>query len=150
MDLHLYATYAHGRIEALILMEVDDFMISARSVEVLKEIQHKLQERFCFGKRESGTAEFIGRRISKGDKEVKLEQQKYILEKIEAVPLTKGRRSDKASEEEFRNYRSMLSRVSWVAHQTRPEAAGTVSILSSYPHRANIGDVILLNKLVGI
>eukprot|EP00435_Cladocopium_sp_Y103_P035246 s245_g9.t1 len=143
---------ASGQLEALILMEVDDFMIAAKNQKILKELQDKLQNRFCFGKWETQSAEFIGRRIVKSDTEVKLDQQKYILEKLEAVNLSKGRRADKASElseQEFKDFRSMLYRVSWVAHQTRPEAAGTVSILSSQLHKANIGDVILLNKLIG-
>ena len=43
----------------------------------------------------------------------------------------------------------MLYRVSWLSHQTRPEAAGLTSILSSRLNRATIADVITLNKMIG-
>ena len=70
---------------------------------------------------------------------------------LEAMTFTKGRRSAKDSllnESEFKEFRSLLYRVSWVAHQTRPEAAGTASILSSRLHPATVGDGIHLNKLI--
>ena len=42
----------------------------------------------------------------------------------------------------------MLYRVNWLAHQTRPEASGIVSILSSRLHRASVHDALCLNKLI--
>ena len=42
----------------------------------------------------------------------------------------------------------MLYRVSWLSHQTRPEAAGIVSLLSSRLNKATIHDLCCLNKLV--
>jgi hypothetical protein len=141
-----------GKIEALVLIEVDDFLIATRNEDVQKEIKEKLQRRFLFGKCERDEADFIGRKCKKTHAEVRMDQEKYILEKLEAIPLSKGRRSNKdepLTEEEFKLFRSMLYRVSWVAHQTRPEASGTVSILSSRLHSARIRDVVDLNKMIG-
>ena len=153
LDPCVYVKYDdQGSVECLILLEVDDFLIAARSDEVHDELQGKLQKRFHFGKWEKGEADFIGRRIKQLPNEIRMDQEKYIVEKIEAVPLSKGRRSMKEApldEQEFKDFRSMLYKISWVAHQTRPEAAGTVSILSSRLHRATISDVITLNKMVG-
>jgi hypothetical protein len=143
---------AEGKIEALVLIEVDDFLIATKNEAIQKELKEKLQNRFLFGKWESGEADFIGRRCKKMQTEVRMDQEKYILEKLEAIPLSKGRRGNKdepLTEEEFKAFRSMLYRVSWVAHQTRPEAAGTVSILSSRLHSARIRDVVDLNKMIG-
>ena len=145
-------TDAQNQVQAMVLIEVDDFLIASRDPAVQKELQEKLQGRFRFGKWEKGEADFIGRRVKQTESEIQLSQEKYILEKIEAVPLSKGRRGDKRaalSETEFQQYRSMLYKVSWVAHQTRPEAAGTVSILSSRLRNATVEDVIHLNKLCG-
>eukprot|EP00435_Cladocopium_sp_Y103_P027150 s2554_g6.t1 len=141
-----------GNLLAIILIEVDDFLICTKTEEIRKEIQQKLERRFRFGKWEKGSTEFIGRKIQQLEGEIKLSQEKYILEKVEAVKLAKGRRSNKEAElneEEFKDFRSKLYRVSWVAHQTRPEASGTVSILSSRLHKATVGDAVLLNKMVG-
>ena len=141
-----------GGVETLILIEVDDFLIATKDEETQKELQQKLQTRFQFGKWEKGEADFIGRHIKQLKGEIRMDQEKYIIEKLEAVDLKKGRRSNKEADlepEEFVGFRSMLYRVSWVAHQTRPEAAGTVSILSSRLHKATVGDAILLNKMIG-
>ena len=65
--------------------------------------------------------------------------------------LAKGRSQDKSaplSDEEFQLFRSVLYRVNWVAHQTRPDAAGPVSILASRLHRATVHDWQCLSKLV--
>ena len=153
LDPCIYVRHdAQGELELLILIEVDDFVIASRTDEIQEDAKQDLQSRFRFGKWEVDEAEFIGRHVKKEGREIKLDQEKYIVEKIEAVPLSKGRRSHKEaelSEEEFSNFRSMLYRISWLAHQTRPEASGVVSILSSRLHRATVNDVIMLNKMVG-
>ena len=140
------------KVETIVLIEVDDFLIASRTKEKQDELKKDLQSRFHFGKWELDTAEFIGRRIQRESNEIKLHQEKYILEKLEPMTFSKGRRSSKDSpltEAEFKDFRSLLYRVSWVVHQTRPEAAGTVSILSSRLHSATVNDGIHLNKMIG-
>ena len=64
--------------------------------------------------------------------------------------MAKGRMSDRSSPlstEEFEQFRSMLYTVNWVAHQTKPEASGVVSILASRLKHATVHDVACLNKL---
>lgn len=61
---------------------------------------------------------------------VTMRQEKYILEKLSVLKLGSGRKADKNAvlqPEEFEAFRSMLYKVSWLAHQTRPEAAGSES-----------------------
>ena len=82
---------------------------------------------------------------------VVMSQEKYITEKLYQVKVPKGMLGDKQASlttDLFEEYRSMLYRVSWLAHQTRPEAAGIVSLLSSRLNRASIHDVSCLNKLI--
>lgn len=62
----------------------------------------------------------------------------------------RGRLGDKTellTEDEFEQYRSLLYKINWVAHQTRPEAAGAVSILSSRLQHATVHDLCCVNKL---
>ena len=139
------------RVRALILLEVDDFNIAART-EYQDELLAKLKERFIFGKWEYDEADFNGRHVKIMSHGVHMHQEKYVLEKIHAIDLPRGRRSQKGSlllGPEIESLRSMLYRISWVAHQTRPEAAGMVSILSSRLQNATVEDAILLNKMVG-
>ena len=139
-----------GKIVAQILIEVDDLNVAA-TPEYLDTLQTALKARFIFGKWEEGTADFAGRHVSVRPDKVIMHQEKYILEKLHPVRLAKGRLSDRASElshEEFEDFRSMLYKVNWVAHQTRPEAAGIVSILASRLKNATVHDVSCLNKLI--
>ena len=152
----MFVHRSDGQLDALCLVEVDDFMIASSSSEVQAWLKSCLQGRFKFGKWEdagSEGCEFIGRRIfMMPNGEIHLSQEKYILEKLAAVEISKGRRGKKEdvlNEKEFADYRSMLYRISWVAHQTRPEVAGGVSILASRLHQATVSDLILLNKMVG-
>ena len=80
-----------------------------------------------------------------------MHQEKYILEKLHPIKLAKGRFSERSSsltEDEFETFRSSLYKVNWVGHQTRPEAAGIVSILASRLKNATVHDVSCLNKLI--
>eukprot|EP00435_Cladocopium_sp_Y103_P037516 s4112_g9.t3 len=153
LDPCVYVKHDHkGNVELLVLIEVDDFIVAAKDEKTQQAAKEKLQSRFQFGKWETDAADFIGRRVRREGRDVYLGQEKYIIEKVQAVHLSRGCRSSKESlltEEEFKEYRSMLYRLSWLAHQTRPEAAGVVSILSSRLHQATVHDVILLNKMVG-
>ena len=139
-----------GRLIAQVLIEVDDLNI-ASTAEYSEELRSILTKRFEFGKWEEEEADFAGRHVKRDGGRILMNQEKYILEKLEAVALPKGLKSDKTKvleQEIFEKFRSMLYRVHWVAHQTRPEASGIVSILSSRLHQATVHDVICLNKLV--
>ena len=138
-----------GQLLAQVLIEVDDINIGATEsyLPVLKE---KMNAAFKFGKWEDQEADFAGRHVKVSEDRVTFHQEKYIIEKIHPVKLGKGRLSDPSSlltEDEFEPYRSLLYRVNWVAHQTRPEASGVVSILSSRLKNATIHDAHCLNKL---
>ncbi|CAE7224945.1 RE2 [Symbiodinium sp. CCMP2592] len=139
------------RVEAMILVEVDDFNVAVRP-EHEEELLTSLRGKFKFGKWLRNEADFNGRHVKITDNDVYMHQEKYVLEKLQALELSKGRRALKESlltEEEAESFRSMLYRVSWLSHQTRPEAAGLTSILSSKLNRATISDVITLNKMIG-
>ena len=139
----------HGRILAQVLIEVDDLNFGIVP-EYLETLKNALEERFLFGKMEFNEADFAGRHIKVESHRVTMHQEKYILEKIFPLKLAKGKLSDKAAllqGEDFESYRSLLYKVNWVAHQTRPEAAGVVSLLASRLHQATVHDLTCLNKM---
>ena len=139
-----------GKVISQVLVEVDDLNIACTE-EFLPVLQKALLERFEFGKWEQDTADFAGRHVSVRDNKVIMHQEKYILEKLFPVHLKKGRLSDRSSpldSEEFESFRSMLYKVNWVGHQTRPEACGVISILASRLKNATVHDVACLNKLI--
>jgi len=139
----------HGEVIAMVLIEVDDLNLAAKE-GYMNELKEKLQSRFIFGKFEEGEADFAGRRVKKTEDKITMHQEKYIVEKIHPLKLSKGRASCKEADlepDEFEEYRSLLYKINWLAHQTRPEAAGVVSILASRLKRPTIHDVCCLNKL---
>lgn len=138
-----------GRIIAMVWIEVDDINIG-NIEEYQQELRDAMESRFAFGKWEHSEADFAGRHVQVLEDRVLLNQEKYILEKIIPVKTAKGRLGDKTqllSEDEFEQYRSLLYKINWVARQTRPEAAGAVSILSSRLRKATIHDLCCVNKL---
>ena len=138
---------------SVVLVEVDDFMIASDCADTESKVKELLTQRFKFGKWEQSEADYIGRHITLTEKgEIWLDQEKYIVEKIQPLTIGKGRRAckeDPLTAAEFSEYRSMLYKISWVAHQTRPEVSGAVSLLASRMHQACVQDMILLNKMAG-
>ncbi|CAE7436187.1 RE1 [Symbiodinium necroappetens] len=135
-------------LEAMILVEVDDFNVAAQP-EFEQGLLDSLRGKFKFGKWLRNEADFNGRHVRVTENDVYMHQEKYVIEKVKALELSKNRRAQKDSplnEKEAEEFRSMLYRISWLAHQTRPEAAGLTSILSSRLNRATVSDLITLNK----
>lgn len=141
---------ASGQVVSQVLIEVDDINIgSTKEYEPI--IQEQLRKRFKFGKWETGEADFAGRHVKFLDDKVCMDQEKYILEKLTPYKLPKNRLSDKKAfltGPDFESFRSLLYRVNWVAHQTRPEVSGVVSLLSSRLRNATVHDLCCLNKAV--
>ena len=133
---------------AQLLVEVDDFVIAAKEdyAETLKE---QLMSRFTFGKWEKGEAEYAGRRIKCTKDCIYVNQSKYIIEQVHAVPLARGRRQQKESKltkEEFAALRSLVFKLNWLGRESRPEASGIASIMASRLPHAVIEDVSTVNK----
>ena len=138
------------KIQAMVLIEVDDINVGATE-DYAEELAQCMKNRFVFGKWEHQEADFAGRRVKVCEDRVLFDQEKYIIEKLHPVKLAKGRASQHDSlldGEEFESFRSLLYRVNWIAHQTRPEASGVVSLLSSRLKNASVHDLTCLNKLV--
>ena len=138
-----------GAIVAMVLIEVDDINIGVIP-GYQEELRKCMEQRFSFGKWEHGEADFAGRHVKVLPDKVLLDQRKYIAEKIFPLKPARGRLGNKQElldKDEFEQYRSLLYKINWVAHQTRPEAAGVVSILSSRLKQATVHDLACLNKL---
>eukprot|EP00439_Symbiodinium_sp_Y106_P067741 s4909_g11.t1 len=137
-----------GENEAQILIEVDDFIVSAKP-EVKQSIKEILHARFDFGKWEEATADYAGRKICCLDDRITVDQEKYIVEQVTPIPLAKHRKAQKDSKltsEEFQAMRSAVYKINWVAKETRPEMSGLASIMASKLQTATIEDILIINK----
>ena len=99
-----------GVNEAQVLIEMDDFIISATE-EDRAEIRRTFESHFTFGKWEDDEAEYAGRRIQV--------QQKYITEQLQPVILkTKARRKGFPLDSGgVQCFRSAIYKVNWVARE---------------------------------
>ncbi|CAE7368225.1 RE1 [Symbiodinium sp. CCMP2456] len=137
-----------GNNVAQILIEVDDFIVSAQP-SLQNEIKELLHSHFVFGKWEEGTADYAGRKVCCHEDRITVDQEKYILEQITPIPLAKHRKALKEAsltEEEFQAMRSAVYKINWVAKETRPEMSGLASIMASKLKTATIDDILIINK----
>ncbi|OLQ04125.1 hypothetical protein AK812_SmicGene12846 [Symbiodinium microadriaticum] len=135
---------------AQILVEVDDFIVSASSSE-MPNLRGNLQSRFRFGKWEEGNAEYAGRYIEDNGDHLAVSQEKYIIEQVSAVPLVKERKrqqSERLTPSEFEAFRSLVYKLNWLGRETRPEAAGVASIMASRLQVATVKDIMVVNRFV--
>ena len=68
------------------------------------------------------------------DGRILVDQEKYILESIAPMRLDPQRKPDrtrKLDKSEVHLYRSMCAQIQWVARESRPEVAGSASMLNS-------------------
>ncbi|CAE6953093.1 GIP [Symbiodinium sp. CCMP2592] len=142
-----WARYRAGKNEAQVLIEVDDFIITALP-DIRAGLRKDFEGRFKFGKWEDDEAEYAGRMVRVLHDRVLIDQKKYIEEQVHPVLLNKGRRSEKDSpltQEEFEAFRSAIYKVNWIAKESRPEVCGMASILASKLKAATVEDVTILN-----
>lgn len=146
--LHHYD--AEGNLDGQILLEVDDFIISAKP-DFLEVIKRQLHERFHFGKWECNRAEYSGRNIVCHHDRICMDQEKYIIEHVHPISLSRARRAqrgDPLTQSEFEQLRSLVYRINWVARETRPEVSGTASIMASKLQKATVADILVTNRAV--
>ena len=139
-----------GQVVAQIMVEVDDFIVAAIS-SYFEELKKSLTTRFHFGKWEDNDAEYAGRAVKCLPDRILIDQEKYILEQIFPLNLAKSRKGQPDSileKEEFEAFRSLIYKLNWVGRETRPEVAGTASIMASRLPQAKIRDAITVNKVV--
>ena len=81
---------AQRRIVGQALIEVDDLNFGLKESYV-PELRKALEKRFTFGKWEEGEADFAVRHVKVEPTKVVMHQEKYILEKIQPIPLPRGK-----------------------------------------------------------
>ncbi|CAE7735919.1 unnamed protein product [Symbiodinium sp. CCMP2592] len=135
---------------AQVLVEVDDFIVSANP-DFMPGLRTSMQKRFRFGKWEDGSAEYAGRLIEDKGDHLSVSQEKYILEQVTSVTLSRERKrqpDERLSPSEFESFRSLVYKLNWLGRETRPEAAGVASIMASRLQVASIKDVMVVNRFV--
>lgn len=153
MDPTVYKWFHRGKLEGLLVVEVDDLMILGTGT--FFNHMEKLRARFEFGKfvsvdeNKEGTS-FNGRRIRVNQKqEFLVDMQKFVEERLKKVPIAKGRKAeDSATQEEKDLTRAAVGSITWAAKEGRPDAAAIASLVASNLTRLTVQDIRDLNKAI--
>jgi hypothetical protein len=131
-----------------VLVEVDDLLLGG-SKDDLGRLRADLEKRFSFGKWKEDQSDFAGRRIRWRPECILVDQKKYVLEQIHPVKLGKGLApTDALSSQEYKDFRSLIYKLSWVGKESRPEDAGAAALLAQALPRATRKDAMIANKMV--
>ncbi|CAE7857211.1 GIP, partial [Symbiodinium sp. KB8] len=136
-------------------VHVDDFLIAGDlNDEGYVTAKAQLQAKFRFGKWDSAAGEgftFAGCRVWQDKHGIHLDQEEYIREWVQEIPLSSARANEWKSSltaAELSELRGVLGTLSWKASQTGPLYQSAVSLkLSEIPH-ATIKTILEVNKLV--
>lgn len=149
VDPSLFYKVNNGEVIGAIITHIDDFMHCGSTLFDSIVIKPLLQ-RFIAGKQESNSFRYIGFGIIQNDKEITMDQGKYITD-LEGIRIDPGRAKERNSPltlEEQRQFRSLVGQCNWAAQGTRPDLAYEVVELSSKFEKALVSDLIRANKNV--
>eukprot|EP00971_Amphidinium_carterae_P174689 3462627-Amphidinium_carterae.1 len=145
-----------GAPKQMALLDVDDLILAAAPQD-LTVFQRAVQERFKIGKLDLSESEFCGQHLQTIPKQgsqprmIHIHMEKYIVEKVQAIPLTRARKAQKSElldQTEFEALRSLVFKFAWLARETRPELIGASSMLASRLRVATVQDILDSNHLV--
>lgn len=137
----------------LIIVEVDDLLCFGNDVHDAQ--LERLKKRFNFGKfvnlaDQPDGASFNGRRIKVAeDGGFVIDMKKFVSERLEEVPLQKGRaKEDDATPEEKAMCRAAIGALTWAAKEGRPDCAAGASLIASCLNKLKVKDIQDLNKVI--
>lgn len=78
-----------------------------------------------------------------------IDMLKYVNERLEEVPLEKGRKKEEvASEDEVALTRAAVGSLTWAAKEGRPDGAAGASLIVGCLNQLKIQDIMDLNKII--
>ena len=142
-----------GGLHGIIIVEVDDLLCFGDEKHDQK--LEELRSRFSFGKfvdlaSQPEGASFNGRRIrARPNGGYIIDMLKYVNERLEEVPLEKGRKKEEmANEEEVALTRAAVGSLTWAAKEGRPDGAAGASLVAGCLNQLKIQDIQDLNKII--
>ena len=149
LEPSVFYWYNREKLEGIICVYVDDFLwAGTRTFE--REVIDKVRESFLIGSSESESFKYVGLNINSSKGVAFVDQNQYILT-LSPVKISVARSSIKSSElseQEKREFRSVIGQLNWIATNSRPDISFEVSELSASFKNACIADLLRLNKLV--
>eukprot|EP00971_Amphidinium_carterae_P351931 6492342-Amphidinium_carterae.1 len=139
-----------GSLQRMVLLDVDD-LIMASTPEEAARFKRDIEGRFELGKYERDKSSFCGRRISCTAEWIEVDMEKYIVEDLATIDLSRSQRKqkeDRLEEDDMKQLRSLIYKLNWIGRETRPEVCGIASMLAARLKDCTVQDVITANKAV--
>jgi len=147
LDQALFLHFTNGSLSGLVCLHVDDMLWSG-TTEFQQSVIAHISEKFQIGSTETGIFKYVGVNVTNAEKFIGVDQEHYIRA-LQEVTISAGRpRSDDLTDDERREYRSVVGQLNWVATQTRPDILFEVCLLSSRFESARIDDLMHANKVI--
>ena len=148
-DYALFLYHVNGTLEGILSGHVDDFNF-AGTQRFHDNVIKPMKREFKFGKSSYETFKYVGWNISHTRDSITVDQNDYIDEKCEEIPIKPGRmreRDAEVSSEERSLLRSAIGRARWVTDQTRPDASYDELELSMSINKATVKHLLKMNKM---
>lgn len=140
-----------GSILLMVAKVTDDLLIAA-SAGVMKEFVEQVRKRFKISKSiTNGPILFNGALIDRNERgDVSITMQPF-MESLKPIELPRSRRkqsSEKATNEEYQEYRSMAGSLIWAGNATLPQAGYVASYMQQTAPKLRVHHVTEANKMM--
>jgi len=147
--------YDNGSIGIMIILHVDDIMITNDGTKVTEKLVEAIHKKYPFGEwvevAKQGSVTYTGRTISVNGQEVNMSQEDFIKGRMTSLPVKKSKSRDKSelcTEIEKADFKSGLGDLHWVTSQTRVDHAVDTSRLQKRQQNPTYGDYLDLGRIV--
>ena len=150
LDPCLFQWFHNAALQGIVGATVDDLCCGGSEL-FQKQVIESLRQRFTFGKLETGSGRFLGRDLrQQADGSIWIDQVDYI-DKIVTVDIPKDRRMDKSSplsDDERSLLRAKAGELNWIQTVSRPDLAGSVSLLQMSFGQPTVTSLLEANRLI--
>ena len=143
----LFSKHNDEGLEGLVCLHVDDFICSGKE-KFHSEVTEKIQGKFTFGKKEEGSFRFTGLDLKEKEEEIVMNQNHYC-ESIDEIEIEDKTNTDRElTREEYKAFRGITGKLSWLQEQTRPDLSFDSLLMSMKNKHATVADINKINKIV--
>ena len=149
LDNAMFMWYKNDEIVGHLVSHVDDFNYAGTD-EWLKEVMHKVKNKFNISSESDSSFTYLGLNVNQDQNAISIDQMHYI-EKLQEIPMSSERRKQNdeiLSKEEKSQLRSLSGQMLWVTSQTRPDSAFETCMMSNPGKSPTIKLIKEANKAV--